>query len=83
MRRRLRRLFVGGRPQHDAKSRRMASLELWLASGEKLHIRVEDHDAELAALKNRSGRFAHEFAELTGPALGVVRVEAIIAVVVR
>jgi hypothetical protein len=61
----------------------MAGLELWLNNGEKVQIRVEDTDAELAALKARAGRFAGEFADLTGPALGAVRVDAIVAVVLR
>ena len=61
----------------------MAGLELWLSNGEKLQIRVDDLDAELAALREGTGRFQGDFADLTGPALGVVRVDAIIAVVVR
>ena len=61
----------------------MPGMELWLASGEKVQIRVEDTEAEIAALKNRTGRFAHEFVDLTGPALGVVRVDAIVAVLFR
>jgi hypothetical protein len=61
----------------------MASLELWLSSGEAVHIRVDDTEKELDALKTRTGRFAGEFTELTGPALGVVRTDAIVAVVIR
>jgi hypothetical protein len=61
----------------------MAGLELWLSNGEKVQIRVEDADAELAALKARTGRFAEEFSDLTGPALGVVKVDAIVAVIIR
>jgi hypothetical protein len=61
----------------------MANLELRLSNGETLQIRVEDAEAELAALKTGTGRFAGDFADLTGPALGVVRVEAIVAVVIR
>ena len=61
----------------------MAGLELWLSNGEKVQIRVEDTDAELAALKARTGRFSEEFSDLTGPALGVVKVEAIVAVIIR
>jgi hypothetical protein len=61
----------------------MAGLELWLSNGEKLQIRVDDLDAELTALRDGTGRFQGEFANLTGPALGVVRIDAIIAVVVR
>jgi len=61
----------------------MANLELWLSSGEAVHIRVDDAQAELAALKTGTGRFAGEFTDLTGPAIGVVRTDAIIAVVIR
>ena len=61
----------------------MAALELWLSSGEKVQIRVEDIDAEMAALKARTGRFAGEFCQLTGPALGVIRVDAIVAAIIR
>jgi hypothetical protein len=61
----------------------MANLELWLHSGEKLQIRVEDAEAELAALKAGTGRFGADFTDLTGPALGVVRTDAIVAVVIR
>lgn len=83
MRRRLR-LFPGRRNGVLCRERRaMAALELWLNNGEKVQIRVEDTDAELAALKARTGRFAGEFSNLTGPALGVVKVEAIVAVLVR
>ena len=61
----------------------VAALELWLSSGEKLQIRVQDIEAELAALKARTGRFSEEFSALTGPALGLVKVDAIVAVLVR
>ena len=61
----------------------MAHLELWLSSGETVQMRVDDTNAELAALKAGTGRFASEFVELTGPALGVVRKDAIVAVLVR
>jgi hypothetical protein len=61
----------------------MANLELWLTSGEAVHIRVDDVESELDALKTKSGRFAGDFTELTGPAVGVVRTDAIVAVVVR
>jgi hypothetical protein len=61
----------------------MAGLELWLSNGEKLTVRVDDVEAELAALKNGSGRFQGDFADLTGPAQGIVRVDAIVAVVLR
>jgi hypothetical protein len=61
----------------------MAGLELWLESGEKVQIRVDDPDAEIAALKNGTGRFAHKFVDPTGLALGIVRVDAIVAVVMR
>ena len=65
------------------EARAVAALELWLNSGEKVQIRVEDPESELAALKTATGRFAGEFADLTGPALGIVRVDAIVAVVIR
>ena len=61
----------------------MAALELWLSNGEKVQIRVEDANAEMEALKARTGRFAGEFCQLTGPALGLVRVEAIVAAILR
>ena len=61
----------------------MANLELRLISGEALNVRVDDAEDELDALKTRTGRFAGEFTELTGPAIGIVRTDAIIAVVVR
>jgi hypothetical protein len=61
----------------------MANLELWLSSGEKLHIRVDDPDTELKALRTGGGRFGDEFVELTGPAVGIVRTDAIVAVVIR
>jgi hypothetical protein len=61
----------------------MANLEIRLTGGEAVHLRVEDPEAELASLKNRTGRFAGEFTDLTGPAIGLVRTEAIVAVVIR
>jgi hypothetical protein len=61
----------------------MANLELWLSSGEKLQIRVDNVETELAALKNGNGRFSGDFVDLTGPALGIVRTDAIVAVVIR
>ena len=83
MRRRLR-LFRFRRkavPPHERGA--VAALELWLSNGEKLQIRVQDIEAELAALKARTGRFSEEFSALTGPALGLVKVDAIVAVLVR
>jgi hypothetical protein len=61
----------------------MANLELWLSSGEAIQIRVENADAELAALKTGTGRFTGAFVDLTGPALGIVRTDAIVAVLIR
>ena len=61
----------------------MANLEFWLSNGERLQIRVEDVGAELDALRAGEGRFAGEFVDLTGPALGIVRTEDIVAVVIR
>ena len=61
----------------------MANLEFWLSNGERLQIRVEDAAAELDALRAGEGRFAGEFVDLTGPALGIVRTEDIVAVVIR
>jgi hypothetical protein len=61
----------------------MQNLELWLSSGEAVHIRVDDAESELDALKTGTGRFAGDFTELTGPAIGVVRTDAIVAVVIR
>ena len=52
-------------------------------NGERLQIRVEDAQTEIEALKAGEGRFAGEFVELTGPALGIVRTEDIVAVVIR
>ena len=65
------------------KGRAMANLEFWLSNGERLQIRVEDAETELDALKTGQGRFADEFVDLTGPALGIVRTEDIVAVVIR
>ncbi len=65
------------------KGRAMANLELWLSNGEKLQIRVDNAETELTALKARGGRFAGDFVDLTGPALGIVRTEDIVAVVIR
>ena len=61
----------------------MPGLELWLSSGQSVQMRVDDVQAELEALKKRSGRFASDYADLTGPALGVDRVEEIVAALVR
>jgi hypothetical protein len=61
----------------------MANLELWLSSGETVQIRVENADNELAALKTGTGRFSGDFVDLTGPALGIVRTDAIVAVLIR
>jgi hypothetical protein len=61
----------------------MARLELKLSNGDSIQLNVDDASAELAALKAGTGRFQHDFAELTGPALGVVRTDAIVAVVIR
>ena len=61
----------------------MASIELWLSSGEAVQMRVEDVESELQALATKSGRFAGDFTELTGPAIGIVRTDAIVAVIVR
>ena len=61
----------------------MGSLEIRLSNGQTLQIRVDDADAEVADLRNRSGRFAAEWVELPGPVLGAVRIDAIVAVVIR
>jgi hypothetical protein len=61
----------------------MAHLELKLSNGDAIQLNVDDANAELAALKAGTGRFQDEFADLTGPARGVVRTDAIIAVVIR
>jgi hypothetical protein len=61
----------------------MANLELWLTSGEAVHIRVDNAEDELNALKTGTGRFAGDYTDLTGPAIGVVRTDAIVAVVIR
>jgi hypothetical protein len=65
------------------KTRHMAHLELKLSSGDTIQLNVADANAELAALKAGTGRFQDEFADLTGPAVGVVRTEAIVAVIIR
>ena len=70
-------------PTPATKGRAMASLEFWLSNGERVQIRVEDAAAELDALKAGGGRFASEFVDLTGPALGIVRTEEIVAVLIR
>jgi hypothetical protein len=72
-----------GKTFGGAKTRRVAHLELKLSSGDTLQLNVEDVSVELAALKAGTGRFEGEFTELTGPAQGVVRTDAIIAVVIR
>jgi len=61
----------------------VGSLEIRLSNGQTLQIRVDDADAEVADLRNRSGRFAAEWVELPGPVLGAVRIDAIVAVVIR
>ena len=61
----------------------MANLELRLSNGQTLSIRVDDVDAELKDLRRRAGRFASDWVDLPGPILGTVRIEAIVAVVVR
>ncbi len=65
------------------KTRHMARLELRLSNGDTLQLNVDDASAELAALKAGTGRFEGDFADLTGPAEGVVRKDAIVAVVIR
>ena len=82
MRRRLRTPLVG-KTVGGPKTRYMARLELKLSSGDTLQINVDDASAELAALKAGTGRFQGDFADLTGPAQGLVRTEAIVAVVIR
>ena len=61
----------------------MANLELHLTNGDSLAIRVDDVDAELKDLRQRTGRFAADWVQLPGPVAGAVRIEAIVAVVVR
>lgn len=61
----------------------VASLELRLSNGQTLQIRVDDVEAELSDLKSRSGRFASDWVQLPGPVVGEVRIDAIVAVVVR
>ncbi len=61
----------------------VASLELRLSNGQILQIRVDDVDAELTDLRRRSGRFAADWVQLPGPVVGAVRIDAIVAVVVR
>jgi len=62
---------------------RVASLELRLTNGQTLQIRVDDVEGELSDLKSRSGRFASDWVQLPGPVVGEVRIDAIVAVVVR
>jgi hypothetical protein len=83
MRRWLRLSLGGGTSRAVEKDRTMANLELWLSSGEKLQIRVDNPETELTSLKTRDGRFSGEFVDLTGPALGIVRTDEIVAVVIR
>lgn len=61
----------------------MANLQLMLSNGQSLQLRVDDTTKELAALKARTGRFGTEFVDLPGPVLGVVKTEAIVAVIIR
>jgi hypothetical protein len=61
----------------------VANLELRLSNGDALQLRVDDTEAEIAALKEHTGRFADDWVDLTGPALGTIRREEIIAVVIR
>ena len=61
----------------------VAAIVLWLSSGESIQMRVDDVQAEVAALRERRGRFSGDYVELTGPALGIVRVDAIIAALIR
>jgi hypothetical protein len=61
----------------------VASLELRLSNGQTLQIRVDDPEAELSDLRRGSGRFASDWVELSGPIVGAVRIDAIVAVVVR
>ena len=61
----------------------MANLELRLSNGDALQLRVDDTEAEIVALKEHTGRFASDWVDLTGPALGTIRREEIIAVVIR
>jgi hypothetical protein len=61
----------------------MASLELRLNNGQTLQIRVDDVDQELTDLRRRTGRFAADWVQLPGPVMGAVRIDAIVAVVVR
>jgi len=70
-------------PVPVTKGRAMANLEFWLSNGEKVNIRVDDVETELTALKTGTGRFGGEFVDLTGPALGIVRTEEIVAVLIR
>jgi hypothetical protein len=77
------RFLLAGTVSAAAKFGRMAGLELWLTSGTSVQIRVDDIQAELNALKERRGRFSGEYVDLTGPALGVVRVDAIVAALIR
>jgi len=61
----------------------VASLELRLSNGQTLQIRVNDVETELNDLRRRSGRFAADWVQLEGPIFGAVRIDAIVAVVVR
>jgi hypothetical protein len=83
MRRRLRLSACRRNVLRSNEARGMAILQLWLSNGETLQIRVDDAEAELAALKGGTGRFTGTFTDLTGPALGVVRTDAIVAIVIR
>ena len=70
------------RTRRDEASR-VAGLELRLSNGQTLQIRVDDVEAELMDLRRRSGRFAAEWVQLPSPVVGAVRIDAIVAVVVR
>jgi hypothetical protein len=61
----------------------VASLELRLSNGQTLQIRVDDVETELTDLRRRTGRFVSDWVQLSGPVVGAVRIEAIVAVVVR
>jgi hypothetical protein len=61
----------------------VATLDLRLSNGQTLTLRVDDLEAELAALRERTGRFAADWVVLPGPVVGVVRVDAIVAAVLR
>jgi hypothetical protein len=55
-----------GKVLRSREARGIANLQLWLSNGETIQIRVEDADAELAALKSGTGRFTDELADSTG-----------------